>query len=476
MNPLSLLQNTSALRALNIHLIVSCVIGGVVYFAATQGDSTHSLSLSAYTAAGLLLTVILGCSLLGKELAVLCRWETRLARLSQPDRQRLGSLTLQSSSGNTPADFGWNRLVELGRSWQTLDQLQNNLEKHLTQSPEQECSEILNVLAEGVVLMDTAGNVLYANTVMLGVSGCDTLDDLIGHKLVDVLSLDETTAVQFLDTSTQHATVEWSFNNGNSDKTLRASRRLLGPDRYVWTIRDVTQQRLAEAMRERFLAAATHEFRTPLANIRAYAESLELGHDVDTESRKRFYNIIQSESLRLSQLVDDLLDISRMQAGALALESHETDLSRMIEEIAGKVHGQMDEKNLQFRMELPPKLPKASVDKSKLSAALVNLLGNAVKYTPDGGKITFRVDLVNERIQFSITDTGIGIVAEELPRIFDRFFRSNDDRVRGISGSGLGLSLAQEIARLHSGDLVVESELNKGSTFRMTIPLPSMFN
>ena len=239
--------------------------------------------------------------------------------------------------------------------------------------------------------------------------------------------------------------------------------------------RDVTQQRLAEDMRDKFLAAATHELRTPLTNIRAYAESLAAGKDdIDVESQKRFYNVIQSEAVRLSQLIDDLLDVSRMQAGALAIERREMDLARMIDEVGQKIEATMQNREVEFRRDLPPKFPKIMADKSKLAAALVNLLGNAAKYTPAGGRVTFRVDIAEEKIEFAVADTGIGIAPEELPRVFDRFFRSADDRVRDIPGSGLGLSLAQEIARLHGGDLTVDSELNVGSIFRLSLPLKNV--
>ena len=224
----------------------------------------------------------------------------------------------------------------------------------------------------------------------------------------------------------------------------------------------MTQQRLADAMRDQFLTTATHEFRTPLANIRAYAESLHECNDLAPESRKHFYNVIQGESVRLSQLVDDLLDISRMQAGALSLEPAETDLGKLVEEIATKVQGEIRAKSLDFQCELPPKLPpKIIVDKSKVSAALVNLLGNATKYTPEGGKVIFRVELSPNKLQFQVSDTGIGIDPEELPHVFERFYRSNDDRVRELSGSGLGLALTQEVARLHGGEITVESQLNQ---------------
>ena len=420
-------------------------------------------------------TAIVSFLLIYLKINKLSVWERRIAALN--DFEALEN-SLVTASGSTPADFGWNRLVEQGKRWFALSQLERSLGEKLTLACSGSTFKLLDALPEGVVAVDRSGTITYANAVLAAVCGRKDSSELLRKPLASELGVDDAIAQQLNDaTGVQQSIVEWSMKTETSTRTMRGERRPVvtgdGQTCFVWTIRDVSQQRLAESMREKFLAAATHEFRTPLANIRAYSESLDMGDEFDVESRKRFYNVIQSESLRLSQLVDDLLDISRMQAGALALENRETDLGRLIEEASAKILGQMREKNLQFRVELPPKFPKASVDKGKLTAALVNLLGNAAKYTPDGGRVTFRVDIASENVQFSITDTGIGIAPDELPKVFDRFFRSNDDRVRDISGSGLGLALAQEIARLHGGDIAVESTLNVGSTFRMSIPLSS---
>lgn len=411
--------------------------------------------------------------LLSTQITRSAQWERRIASLFETNEI---ADTLVTSSGTSRADFGWNRLVELGRRWCSLNQLQQSLAHKLTQACSGSSYQLLDALPEGVAAVDRSGTITYANAVLAAICGRANSSEMHGRSLSAELGVDDMLAQQINNiTSVQQSIVEWSMTTETSTRTLRGERRPVvngdGHTCFVWIIRDVSQQRLAESMREKFLAAATHEFRTPLANIRAYSESLDMGDDFDRENRKKFYNVIQSESIRLSQLVDDLLDISRIQAGALALDLHETDLGRLIEEASGKLQGQMREKDLQFRVELPPKFPKASLDKGKLSAALVNLLGNAAKYTPAGGRVTFRVDITSENIQFSVTDTGIGIAPDELHSVFDRFFRSSDDRVRGISGSGLGLALAQEIARLHGGDITVESTLNVGSTFRMSIPL-----
>lgn len=401
-------------------------------------------------------------------------WERLLARIEHDDPN---SFSLPRAAGASPAAHGWNRLVSAGRRWQALSDLERGLVERLQTGTADVADVLIDALADGMVAVDLAGKISTANAVFVAMCGGASREAVLGQPLATVLGV--TPDDERLVDQPAHALLAFDWRLPAAEGTERLLRCTRRPWRdvsgdlagYVWTIRDVTQQRLSESLREKFLSAAAHELRTPLANIRAYAEALGMSNDIDVESRKRFYNIIQCESVRLAQLVDDLLDISRMQAGALSLDRYETDLGRLVEEASAKVQAQMQEKQLTFTCVFPPKFPKACVDKGKLCSVLVNLLGNAAKYTPPGGRVIFRVDFAPEQIQFSVTDTGVGISPEELPLVFDRFFRSADERVRETSGSGLGLAIAQEIARLHGGEVTAESVLNKGSTFRLSIPL-----
>jgi len=408
-------------------------------------------------------------------------FEQRLAALApSPDRGGADDLPrLEPATGQSPAAFGWNRLVEQSHVWSALSELKSTLLESMSDRRRGTGPQLLDSLSEGVATVDAEGRITYGNSALVAMCGHASADSLIGCKLGDAFGVAaEVAEPWYRQSSNTQLGFEWTTKSGSAEHVFRGQRRPgrksdRGNIAFVWTIRDITQQKLADNMRDQFLATATHEFRTPLANIRAYAESLDMSDDLDPESRKRFYNVIQSESLRLSQLVDDLLDISRMQAGAMALDCRETDLGRLVEEVSQKVSAEMQEKSLDYRCELPPKYPKLSVDKGKLAAAIINLLGNAAKYTPSGGRVTFRVDVNSRQVEFAISDSGIGISAEDLPRVFDRFYRCSDDRVREITGSGLGLALTQEVARLHGGDVSVESQLNQGSTFRITLPLDS---
>jgi two-component system phosphate regulon sensor histidine kinase PhoR len=239
----------------------------------------------------------------------------------------------------------------------------------------------------------------------------------------------------------------------------------------VWTIRDVTQQKLAEEMRDQFVDTATHELRTPLANIKAYAETLALTEVIDVEQQKQFLNTINAEATRLARFVDDLLSVSSMELGSLSLNKQTTDLGRMFNEVLAKVRPQALDKDLTLEVVLPEKLPEPVLDKDKIATVLVNLLGNAIKYTPEGGRVTFRVQLAEQAIEVTVEDTGVGIAESEIGKVFDKFFRSSDPRVQNETGTGLGLALSQEVVRLHGGRIWVESVIDKGSTFSISLPL-----
>ena len=240
---------------------------------------------------------------------------------------------------------------------------------------------------------------------------------------------------------------------------------------YVWTVRDVTQQRLAEQSRTQFVDTATHELRTPLANIKAYAETLMLSEIANPEQQKEFLNTINSEATRLARFIDDLLSVSSMEVGTLTVTKQDTELARLLSDVIGKVRPQFDQKRITLEISLPQKLENASIDKDKVAASLVNVLGNAVKYTPAGGRVVFRAIVIDNQLQIIVEDSGVGISKDDLPLIFDKFYRSHDPRVQAEPGTGLGLSLSREVLRLHGGELRIQSEFDKGTKVTVVLPL-----
>ncbi len=224
-------------------------------------------------------------------------------------------------------------------------------------------------------------------------------------------------------------------------------------------------------MRNQFVFSATHELRTPLTNLKALAETLALEEQINIEDQKRFCNMINSEAGRLARFVDELLDLSQIESGAMSIAKTETDVERLLGEVVEHIQPEIDRKRITFTTKFPAKLPKLHVDKDKIIAAVVNLLGNAVKYTPEEGRVEFVVKAEDQRLILDVEDSGYGIAPEELPLVFDKFFRSDDARVRKESGTGLGLAFTREVIRMHGGNITVSSELGKGSRFTATLPI-----
>ncbi len=416
--------------------------------------------------------------------------ERTVRPVSQIERQ-LGQVATAASPGDVDlgpvpaggsAALGWNRLVEEHNQARQKAGLQSRLATTLEGFRQRKADQILNSLPDGVALTDDQGHVTFANQALAALLGMGMDNEaLCGKTMEELLGIrpgeEPQSPLLNPDSRARTVVVEMGRLGDMSQGVLRVARHPLRGGKgspgtgHIWSVRDITQQKLAEQMRNQFVNSATHELRTPLANIKAYAETLVLGEMLDVEKQKEFCNTINSEVTRLARFIDDLLSISSMEVGALSLARQETDMERLLREVIEKVRPQMAQKKTVLKCSLPEKLPKLHVDKDKIIAALVNLLGNAAKYTPEGGQVHLKVQVKDDALHIDVEDSGIGISAAELPKVFDKFFRSSDPRVRQQSGSGLGLSLAQEVVRLHGGKINVHSELNKGSRFTVTLPL-----
>jgi signal transduction histidine kinase len=399
------------------------------------------------------------------------------------------SCELREVPGVGAAAVGWNRVIQRRSTAGSSDTLQQRIRKSLEQGRHSRLDTVLNSMPDGVATTDAEGRLTYTNlpmSVLLGlpsaVSGGDGAGEtesapIMNEQLTKRWQLPEADPLLLAENRDRAVVTELTSEENGQRRVARVARHPVyigengGHESHVWTVRDITQQKLAEEMRDQFVDTATHELRTPLANIKAYAETLALADVIDVEQQKQFLNTINSEATRLARFVDDLLSVSSMELGSLSLNKQVTDLRRMLNEVLAKVRPQVEEKQLALEVALPEKMPEPELDKDKIATVLVNLLGNAVKYTPANGRVSFRVNITDKQIEVSVTDTGVGIAADELDKVFEKFYRSNDPRVQEQTGTGLGLALSQEVVRLHGGKITVESEINKGSTFNMTLPL-----
>ena len=219
-----------------------------------------------------------------------------------------------------------------------------------------------------------------------------------------------------------------------------------------------------------FVSNVSHELRTPLALIRLYAETLELGRLTGPSKHQEYYSIIRKESERLTALINNILDFSRIEAGRKEYDFRETDMCELVRNTLESYRYQIEQNGFTFEEKIA-EVPPLNVDREAMARSLVNLVNNALKYSQDRKHI--RVNLYREdgTVKLEVVDQGIGIPANEQHRIFEKFYRVGDPLVHNTKGSGLGLSLVQHIARAHGGDVVVESTPGAGSKFTITLPL-----
>jgi two-component system phosphate regulon sensor histidine kinase PhoR len=238
---------------------------------------------------------------------------------------------------------------------------------------------------------------------------------------------------------------------------------------------NLSRQRYLETVRRDFVSNISHELRTPLASLKALTETLQSGALDDPPAAQRFLQRMETEVDALTQMVAELLELSRIESGRVPMEMRQTRAQDIITSSVDRLRMQAERARLKLIIDLPEDLPEISADPARLEQVMVNLLHNAIKFTPPGGEICIRArTTVDESTQkpvliFSVQDTGVGIPADMLPRIFERFYKG--DRARSGGGTGLGLAIARHTVEAHQGKIWAESETGKGSTFYFSIPI-----
>jgi PAS domain S-box-containing protein len=233
--------------------------------------------------------------------------------------------------------------------------------------------------------------------------------------------------------------------------------------------RDITERKELERLKSDFISTVSHELRTPLTSIKGYVD-LVLAGDVGplTPEQKEFLTIVSQNTTRLTKLINDLLEIERLESGRIEFEFAELDLAEVLENVARSLHVNAEQKGLEFLTEIPSGL-KVRGDRERLAQVFLNLLSNAIKYTP-AGTVELRAHQEDDAVVVEVRDTGIGLSESDLQKLFQKFFRSDNPYVRKVGGTGLGLSIAKAIVERHGGTITVTSQLGQGSTFTVRLP------
>jgi len=245
-----------------------------------------------------------------------------------------------------------------------------------------------------------------------------------------------------------------------------------GPFNVVAVFRDITREAEIDRMKSEFLSIAAHELRAPMTSIKGYSDMLLLGLAGEYEERqKQFLDTIKANVDRVMEMVNEFSEISRLETGDLRLDAKPLHIDKLVSEVVVSLRPQIEAKEINLTLEMPPGLPEVWGDRTRIIQVLTNLVTNAYKYTPRGGRIAIKAQGVDDSLQVDVADTGVGIAPQDQERLFTRFFRADHPEVRRVTGTGLGLSITKSIVELHGGHIWVKSQLGEGSTFSFTLPL-----
>ena len=376
-------------------------------------------------------------------------------------------------AGTTLPSWRWTERDDLPGLTNELGAITTRLRERLEELTEgrDRAGQILDALDDGVLLLDGAGRLLIANPAARSWFGLP--DDLRpGLPLKRVLGAPQVSALAEQAAEARAPVV------GNLTLVFPEPRTLAlrafpladrGPTgRIVVTMTDITQRRRLEVLRRDFVANASHELKTPVAAVRALAETLLTALPDDPEAGRRFAERIGREAERLDLLTRDLLDLSRVERGALDVEP--VDLVGVVKEVVGGYADRAEERRIKLSTEVEPGVALRG-DRAQLGLLLSNLIDNALRFTPAKGAVCVRLNAAESRAVLQVHDTGQGIPAGELSRVFERFYRVDKARTRQTGGTGLGLAIVRHVAEAHGGTVRVDSELGRGSTFTVALPV-----
>ncbi len=356
-------------------------------------------------------------------------------------------------------------LEALAYAVKTLALSQHLMAIHL-ESERARLAAVLDRMSDGVLIADPEGRILLANPAA---ESLFDLPDAPGHSVVEVLR--------------QHQLVEAWQRSQASGKPQEESVELPGRHQFVQLVvlpdlesgaslllaQNLTRVRRLETIRRDFVSNVSHELRTPLASLKALTETLRDGALEDPPAARRFLGRIETEVDALTQMTQELLELTRIESGQVPLEFKLVQPGGLLASAGERMRAQAERAGLAIRLEVPGDLPPIKADATRLEQVLVNLIHNAIKFTRPGGEVVLSAAAEGDFVRFAVQDTGVGIPADDLERIFERFYKA--DRARTGGGTGLGLSIARHLVEAHGGRIWAESVEGQGSTIFFTIPI-----
>jgi len=366
---------------------------------------------------------------------------------------------------------------EIGQLGEAFNYMSSRLREALASNEEEKdrLASILSNMSDGVIATDDTGKVIVMNRRAQQILAVP-YEQAMGRSISEVLGIDPGELEQKAAGSDRSLLLQREGGDGEEIKvkvsfsTIR--RRGQDMTGLIAVLHDVTEEEKVESSRREFVANVSHELRTPLTTIKSYLEALEDGALEDPELARRFIGVTRTESERMIRLVTDLLHLSRFDSHQAIMMREPVEIETMLEEVVDRFSFQLQQRDISIGLHVEQDIPKVSCDPDQIDQVLDNLISNAIKYSHAGGRIDVEARQRDEEyVEISVKDTGIGIPAKHLDRIFDRFYRVDKARSRNMGGTGLGLSIAREIIRAHGGTIHLDSEMNKGTQVVFTLPL-----
>ncbi|COJ49021.1 MAG: cell wall metabolism sensor histidine kinase WalK [Weissella confusa] len=433
----------------------------------TTYDNLNHISLIYFSAS--LLAVVLGVVMaviisrsLTKPIAEI---NDRTTRIAQGDYS--GGILVRSND-------------EIGQLAENVNALAVRIEEttNSTEFERRRLDSVLDHMTDGVIATDRRGSINIINTAALQMTGMEDSNVALGQSILEVLQIaDRYNLRELLDNQDE---LLLDFSNEERQLIIRAYFSLIQRasgfiSGLVIVLHDVTEQQRIEEERRQFVSNVSHELRTPLTSVKSYVDALQEGAIEDPEVAKSFLAVAQDETTRMIHMINDLLELSRMDSGTMKLETEYVNVGELFNYILNRfdmiiANDDKPEKYYTIKREITNSQIWVELDTSKFTQVVDNIMNNAIKYSPDGGVITARMIDRKTEVVLSITDQGLGIPKKDLGHIFDRFFRVDKARSRAQGGTGLGLAISKEIIERFGGKIWVESSEGKGSTFSISLP------
>ena len=368
---------------------------------------------------------------------------------------------------------------ELGELAETINDLSYKVKdaQETTESERQRLDSVLRHMTDGVLATDRRGKIIIINSRAMDLLSISQ-DKAIGQSIMKVLKLGEKfTFRQLLETQDE---LILNIPTDDQDTILRGEFSVIQRESgfisgLVCVLSDITEQEKVEQERRSFVSNVSHELRTPLTSVKSYTESLIDGAWEDEEIAPEFLKVISTETDRMIRMITDLLNLSRMDQGKQDLNREFVSINELVAHIINRFEmvlksEQYRNKKYTIERDFTQRTLWVEIDQDKFIQVIDNIMNNAIKYSPDGGKITCKLMETHNSVVISITDEGLGIPRKDIGHVFDRFYRVDKARARSMGGTGLGLAISKEVVQLHGGKIWVTSVENKGSTFFISLP------